>query len=130
MLFTPPQYKLPLKSYHTTPLFLTEMAKGLRLVSKAVKLGCQHVDLVLDSYKSVGMLICYIPRTINPLKYDLKASRRTNDDDDAFLLPRPPPCLGKDCCPSTSISVSTGGASSVSSACSSPGSRTLLLRIF
>ena len=76
MLFTPPQYKLPLKSYPYYSPFLTGMAKGLRLVSKAVKLGCQHVDLVLDSYKAVGMLICYIPKTINPLKYDLKSIER------------------------------------------------------
>ena len=52
------------------------MAKRLRLVSKVVKLGCHHVDLVLDSYKVVGMLICYILKTINPLQYDLKGIGR------------------------------------------------------
>ena len=63
----PPQ-KLP--QYHSP--FLTEMAKGLRLVSEAIKLGCQQCDLVLDSCKVVGVLSLYISKTINPFNYDLK----------------------------------------------------------
>ena len=57
--------------------FLTKMAKGLNLVSKAVKLGYQQVDLVLDSCKDVGVLSCYIPKAINPFKYDLKSIGRS-----------------------------------------------------
>ena len=56
--------------------FLTIMAKGIRLASEAVKLGCKTVNLVLDSCKVVGMLICYILKTINPLQYDLKGIGR------------------------------------------------------
>ena len=56
--------------------FLIGMAKGLRLVSEAVKLGCQQVYLLLDSYKAIGVLSCYIPKTINPLKYDVKSIGR------------------------------------------------------
>ena len=58
-----------------------------------------------------------------------KALGGTNEDDNALLLPRPPPCLGGGCYPFASISVSTGGDSSSSSTCSSPGIRILLLRI-
>ena len=57
--------------------FLTRMAKGLRLMSKAIKLGCQQVDLALDSCKAVGVLSCYIPKAIIPLKYDLKSIGRS-----------------------------------------------------
>ena len=63
------------------------MAKGLRLVSKAINLSYQQVDLVLDSYNAVGVLSCYIPKVINPLKYDLKASRGANEENDALLFP-------------------------------------------
>ena len=66
----------PSRATHYYSPFLTGMAKGLRLVSKAVKLGCQQVNLVLDIYKSIGMHICYITKTINPLKYDLKSIGR------------------------------------------------------
>ena len=76
-------YVLPLKisspskaTQHYFP-FLTGMAKGLRLVSKAINLGYQQVDLVLDSYNAVGMLSCYILKAINPLKYDLKSIKRS-----------------------------------------------------
>ena len=58
-----------------------------------------------------------------------KASGRNDDDDDAPLLPRPSPCLGRGCCSFTLVSISAGGASLVSSACSSLGIRILLLRI-
>ena len=69
-------YLLPPQELPYYSPFFTGIAKGLRLVSKTVKLGYQQVDLVLDSYKSVGMLICYITKTINPLKYDLKSIGR------------------------------------------------------
>ena len=84
------------------------MAKGLKLVSEAIKPGCQQVDLILDSCKAIGV-IC-------------KASGGTDEDDDAPLLPRPPPQLGGGCYPSTSVFVSTGGSSLGTSACSSLGS--------
>ena len=48
---SPPQEQ---PQYHSP--FLTKMAKGLRLVSEAIKFGCQQCDLVLDSYKAVGVL--------------------------------------------------------------------------
>ena len=58
---SPPQDKLPLKRYpNTTPLFFTGMAKGLRLVSEAIKLSYQQVNLILDSCKAVGVFSCHI----------------------------------------------------------------------
>ena len=41
--------------------FFIGMAKGLMLIHKAIKLGCEQVDLVLNGCKSVGVLNLDIP---------------------------------------------------------------------
>ena len=59
-MFSPSREAPPQELPQSYSPFLTEMAKGLRLMSEAIKLGCQQVDLILDSCKAIGVLSCYI----------------------------------------------------------------------
>jgi len=49
------------------------MAKGLSLVSEAIKLGCEQVDLVFNGGQPIGVLSLDFFQAINPLKNDLKS---------------------------------------------------------
>ena len=53
----------------------------------------------------------------------------TDEDDEALLLPLPPPLCEEDGCPSASVSVSIGCSYSISTSSSSPERRTWLLVI-
>ena len=73
----PLKVRLSLKSYsiYYSP-FLTGMAKGLRLVREAIKLGCGQVDLVLNGGQPIGVLSLDFSQAVNPFKNDLKSIRR------------------------------------------------------
>lgn len=99
------------------------MAKGLRLVSKAIKLGYKQVDLFLNSSQPVGVLILDFLQVVNPI---WNAFGGTADDEALLLLPRLREVNG---CPSALVSVSIGNPYSGSPSSSSLGKWTLILVI-
>ena len=84
------------------------------------------------SWMVVSLLECSVWTSLRPKilsRIIWKVSRGIDEDNEALFLPWPPPLLEEDSCPSTSVSMSAGGACSGSSSSSSPGRWTLLLRI-